>query len=354
MANNSEKIDAIFLEPLYNAYALASHLLIKYRRVDKVTLPVPVFSIGNISFGGTAKTTMVQYLSQELARNGLSPGIVLRGWKGNIDRTRKPPAIVSDGRKIFIDWHDCGDEARLLAENLLDKKIPVAVGRDRAAASRLLLEKTGANVIILDDGFQFTSLARNLDLVLIDSMCPFGRPGEGLGLLREPVAALSRADIVILSHAEAVPGQRISSIKSEILNRIKKPARIITARTVVKRIRNYLTGEEMFPYALKNRRVAAFSGIGNPLSFRKTLIGMDCDLSLINVYPDHHPYKRFEIERIIRKAIESKSEFLVTTAKDAVRLDGLVTRLGIPMLIIDIMLEIDQKEEFLSFILNRL
>lgn len=335
------------MQPVLVAFTAASHYRVLSHIPSALRLPVPVISVGNITLGGTAKTPMVEHLSRALKNRGFKPGIATRGWKGNIDRSAASPALVSDGKTIFFEWQDCGDEPRLLAESLLDAEIPIAVGRNRAEAGQLLIEETGVDVILLDDGFQFTTLKRDLDIVLIDSMSPFGRFDGRTGILREPISSISRADAVVLTRVESVSRERIDLLKTLLNNQVNPLPPIWTAAISVRHIGNQDNSKE-FPHILKNLRVLAFSGIANPLSFKTTLLSLGCRLSDFIIFPDHHPYSAADLARINRRVAGSGPDVIVTTTKDAVRLSERLDAFDKPLKVVEIGIEIeDGKDEIL-------
>ena len=348
------EIGITLLGPLYGAYAGVNHRRVQAGMADAKALSIPVCSIGNISFGGTAKTPMAQYVAIMLGRRGRRPGIVLRGWKGRIDREGGPPAVVSDGKHVLLEWFECGDEAALLAESLLPYGVPVAVGRDRLEACRLLLNVANVDAIVLDDGFQHTKLARDLDLVLIDCLSPFGRYDGRPGPLREPVSAMSRADAIILTRADAVDEHRVASIMAVLGRRLREVPPIFMARTRVHDVTDDRTGVEQFPFVLEGRRVLGFSGIGNPLGFRSTLDDIGCGIAGLVVFPDHHPFRRRDLENVNRRACAAGAEAIVTTSKDAVRLDGCRDMLTLPLHIVEIRVTIDDEARFERFVIDRL
>jgi tetraacyldisaccharide 4'-kinase len=335
------------MQPVLVAFTAASHYRVLSHIPSAASLPVPVISVGNITLGGTAKTPMVEHLARSLKNRGFKPGIATRGWKGNIDKSATPPELVSDGKTIFLEWQDCGDEPRLLAESLLDAEIPVAVGRNRAEAGQLLIEETGVDIILLDDGFQFTTLKRDFDLVLIDSMSPFGRFDGGIGILREPISSISRADAVVLTRVESVCPERIELLKALLINQVNPLHPIWTAAISVRHIRNQDNSKEL-PHFLNNLRVLAFSGIANPLSFRTTLLSLGCRLSDFIIFPDHHPYSTADLDRINRRVAGIGPDVIVTTTKDAVRLSGRRDAFEVPLKVVEIGIEIENgKDEIL-------
>src|SRR5438876_5539483 len=152
--------------------------------------PVPVISVGNLTAGGTGKTPCVEYLARFLQARGLRPAVLSRGYRGN-------------GRP--------NDEALILEANLPD--VPHLQGKDRVTRASQAVRVFGADVLILDDGFQHRRLRRDLDLVLIDAMNPWGH-GRLLprGLLREPISSLRRADAVIVTRLDQAQPAEIERI----------------------------------------------------------------------------------------------------------------------------------------------
>ena len=157
---------------------------------------VPVISVGNLTVGGTGKTTIVSWLVRELQDRGWHPAVVSRGYLG---RAGRGPLYVSRGQGPLVASDVSGDEPFLLASRL--PGAVVVAGSDRVLGSRAAIE-AGADVVILDDGFQHMRLARDVDLVLLDAHNPFGNyrllPA---GTLREPVSELRRAHAVIITRS---------------------------------------------------------------------------------------------------------------------------------------------------------
>jgi tetraacyldisaccharide 4'-kinase len=326
--------------PILTAFAEVGHRRVINNMKKPERLDVPVISVGNITFGGTSKTPMVEYLARLYAGRDQKPGIVTRGYLGNIDRKRLPPELVSDGERILLEWTESGDEARQLAESLMSIGVPVAVGRDRISASKLLIEKFDVDLIILDDGYQFSTLHRDVDLVLIDALAPFGRFDLEDGILREPVGAMSRASAIILTHTDAVDETRIDAITDKLRQQVQPLPTILKARTMISKIRCHGNGAGDTPESLSESRVTAFAGIANPLGFEKTIESTGCSLTKLFEYPDHHSYRRRDINRIGRYAENSKADFILTTAKDAVRLNGHTSVLTVPLRVVEIEIEI--------------
>ncbi|HMB02364.1 MAG TPA: tetraacyldisaccharide 4'-kinase, partial [Isosphaeraceae bacterium] len=208
---------------------------------------VPVLSVGNLTLGGTGKTPMVEWVARWYRRHGLRVAILSRGYG--------PGAGMND-------------EGRVLEENL--PEVPHLQGRDRAALARIAVEELETQLIVLDDGLQHRRLARDLDLVLLDALDPFGT-GRMFprGLLREPLGALRRAGVVVLSRADLIDGARRAAIRAAAERRAG-PLRWAEARIAPRDLVDAEGGSSP-PSGLAGRAVVAFCGIGNPEGFRRTL-----------------------------------------------------------------------------------
>ena len=323
---------------------------------ESVSLDVPVISVGNITFGGTSKTPIAGVIAKELHAEGFKPGIVLRGYRGRIDRDNLLPEVVSDGEKIFLHWRDAGDEARQIAEQLINDNfdIPVAVGRDRVAASELLINQCGIDLIVLDDGYQYSRLRRDFDVVLVDAMRPFGNLTLGNGLLREPLLALIRADAVLVTHTEAVEKNRIEDVTRKIRRSTGGKHPVYNAMTSVKRVGTFPNSAEISSQELGEMRYMGFAGIGNIRSFEFTLNNLPGELIEFIGYPDHHPYTKRDIGRISRKSRAMGVDIVLTTSKDAVRLREYSDDIDFKLGVVEIDIEIDRQAEFFSSVLRKL
>lgn len=256
--------------------------LFKKRKVER-----PVISVGNLTVGGTGKTPLVGWLCQKITEMGMSAGVLTRGYGE--------------------------DEVGLLREYGAGE---VLVGKDRIS----LAEKAeGVDCFVLDDGFQYLELERDLDIVLIDATNPFGF-GELLprGLLREPVEALRRADAVVLTRVDLAGEQE--GLCEEI-ERFSGKAPIACVSFIPVCLRNG-EGRELEVEFLKGKVVGTFCGIGNPRSFHEAVSRLGADVVLRRSFPDHYRFKPDELDRLIRQAEERGAEVLVTTEKDAMRLGG--------------------------------
>ena len=291
----------------------------------------PVISVGNITVGGTGKTPMVAYLAGLLRGEGLKPAILMRGYR----------PLGASGM---------GDEAAALQAALPD--VPVFCNRNRAAAAKEAVSSAGANVLLLDDGFQHRRLGRDLDVVTVDALCPFGG-GRLLpaGLLRESPSALRRADIVVLTRTDEVEGDVLEEVEGEV-RRLAPEA--VPARSVHRATRVFFAEENRLGDVaeLSGRKVAAFCGIGRPESFRRTLEGLCGEVVLFREFPDHHVYGEEELRSLVREGGKMGAELIVTTEKDYARLRG-IQGLGLPPAVIGIELAVTSGEDELRRLVVR-
>ncbi|MBY5993876.1 tetraacyldisaccharide 4'-kinase [Ferrimonas balearica] len=273
------------LAPLTGLFALISGLRRwAYRRgwLKAETLPAPVVVVGNISVGGNGKTPTVLYLVELLKRAGYRPGIISRGYGGKAPHyplavTPETPAAQS------------GDEPALMAQR---SGVPVAVGPDRVAAARLLIDRGDVDILVSDDGMQHYRLARDLEIAVVDGQRRFGN-GHLLpmGPLRESPARLSRCAMVICNGAEAQSGEWAMTLVPDQWQRVDGSGSESPAEPLV-----------------------AMAGIGHPPRFFDTLKGLGLSLSACHGFADHQAYEADTLA-----ALTPDGSALVMTEKDAVK-----------------------------------
>ncbi|MDO9026524.1 MAG: tetraacyldisaccharide 4'-kinase [bacterium] len=310
---------------------------------------VPVISIGNIVAGGTGKTPMAIYVTQILMGQGFRTAVLSRGYKRKAEskKQKKNIQVVSDGLSILCLADEAGDEPFLMASRLLGTKerpgALVIVGRDRVAGAEKA-EELGAQVIVLDDGFQHLPLKRDLDIVLLDSQRPYDN-GWLLpaGMLREPKRALERAEAIVLT--------RCNNLNSEFRMQNSEAAMFETrhkAGQPYKFADRSTSGLE----ALKSSKIILFSGIARPESFEQSVRQAGLSFTAHIKYPDHHHYSPDHLKEIAKKA--EGCDYLLTTEKDAVKLrPGL--DLGKPLFVLPVEIEFmdeDQKQRFNQSVLD--
>jgi tetraacyldisaccharide 4'-kinase len=282
---------------------------------------IPVVSVGNLTVGGTGKTTLVAWIASRLQEEGRRPAVVSRGYGG---RSGRGPCLVSDGSGPRLPSRVAGDEPVLLARRL--PGVPVIVGSDRVAGARAARE-AGADVVVLDDGFQHRRLARDLDLVLLDVRDPFGSyrllPA---GPLREPVSSLRRADAVILTRSR--PDEPFPVIE-RVIRRHGASLPVLRAGHRVAGFVDPSGAPRPAP-----ERVVAFCGIGHADAFFEDVARGGVELCAWRRFPDHHRYTRGDLDEVASLAARHAA-VPVTTEKDVCRLDGEAPPAGLLALRID-------------------
>lgn len=282
-------------------------------RLASAAAAAPVLSIGNVAVGGAGKTPAAIAVAERLLARGRTVALLSRGYGA----TRKDARVVSDGLEVRLGAAEGGDEPVLVARRL--PGVRVLCGPRRAALARDAVETLGADVLLLDDGFQHRALARDLDVVVLDAANPVGN-GRLLprGPNREPLSALGRAGLVWLSRADRA--------RPEELERLRALARGATGRAPVESrhaVVDVLDGalaRSLGRDALRGRRVVALSGLARPASFRATLAALGAEVVAERAFPDHHRFSAAEVDAVLRDADAAGGALVATTEKDAVRL----------------------------------
>lgn len=307
----AERVLHTLLIPLGGLYGAAGFLrTVLYRRgmLRAYRAPVPVVAVGNLAVGGTGKTPVVDHVLQCLTAWGYRIAVVSRGYGGSGPPGGVGVVSAGEGGKPLLSPEVCGDEPYLLA--LRNPGAVVVVAPRRSEGVRLAVSQFGAEVVVLDDGFQHLAVSRDLDIVLLDARHPFG---NGLplpaGILREFPSALQRGNLFILTRSDGTAPSPAGL-----------PGPVLQSRHVLdERVRS-LDGC-LAPLAdLAGRRMAAFAGIADPERFFSDLRSRGIVLSETISLPDHAPYGPAECARIEEAA--RRCEGLITTEKDGVKLLG--------------------------------
>ncbi len=302
------------LYPLNVLYDVAIRVIDwRYRHSTPKTLPCRVISVGNIVAGGTGKTVVVAAIARQYLQKGCRVAIVTRGYGG---RYTGEYHVISDGKNVLTPASIAGDEAVMLTHQLPD--IPIVIGKDRTKAGMEAIRRWHSEVLILDDAFQYRTLARDLDIVTINASQPWGT-GRLLpcGTLRERKKALARSDLIILTHTDQV--ENTEPLRREI-HIYAAGIPVVESVHVPCSLIRHDTGKP-FPIDLvADKRVLAVCAIGNPSSFCTTLRALGANEIRLIAYPDHHYYSVREINAIQRIARSEGYEIIVTTDKDAVKL----------------------------------
>jgi len=275
---------------------------------------LPVICVGNLTAGGTGKSPFCIMLAGELSAVGFRPAILSRGYRRSAGKGSKI-LPVSDWQKILAGPDQSGDEPFLMAQKLLGKAI-VIVGKNRVRASELAAA-AGADVILMDDGFQHWKLSRDMDIVLLDGRRPLGN-GWLLpaGRLREPAPAMKRAGVIIASRCRNKEDcEGIKRLKKKY--HLSQPVFYCDHKAVkLKPLGGQPTNEAIAP--TRGSKLLLFSGIARPDSFRNSIKALGYEVSDHIIFGDHHSFDRADLERISKAA--SVCDAVITTEKDAVKL----------------------------------
>jgi tetraacyldisaccharide 4'-kinase len=284
----------------------------------------PVISVGNLTVGGTGKTPMVIWLAERLLAEGKRVGILTRGYKGRSGSS---------------------DEIELMRFRLQQKAL-FGVGADRYEQGRKL--ESEVDVFLLDDGFQHLRLARDVNILLIDMAQPLAKQAMlPTGRLREPVSAMSRADLLIFTRAETVPGTGVAIEKFH-----EYP--VFSAATHLIGFRQFGAGIQLLsPEGIGAGPFYAFCGIGNPRAFFRDLQNWKFRLAGQCEFADHHRYDARDGAELQSAARAFGAKGLITTEKDAQNLSG-VHFDDFPLYIATIAFEIPKEAALLGFIREKL
>lgn len=285
------KVITPILSAAEKGYQAGSAFQRSFYSTRKTKLPFPVISVGNLTWGGTGKTPFVEYLARKIASHKKVPVILTRGYSR--------------------------DEVEQLKHHI--PEVLMAVGKDRVAAAKELLKTQKMDAGILDDGLQHWPIHRDVEVVMLNALNPFGN-GHLIprGILREPLSALQRADFVVISHSNLVSAKELTEIKNKIYS-VTKNAFIVDA---------YL--EPLFFFRAKKRvrvpierlsrqRVTTFSAIGAPRSFQLLLSHYQIRPVRNFEFTDHHTFSTKELEEIKTISEAASVDEIITTEKDFYR-----------------------------------
>ncbi len=273
-------------------------------------LPCKVVSIGNLSVGGTGKTTFVLFLANTLKTGGLNVAVLSRGYKRKSTGTH----VVSDGNTLKSDLNNSGDEPFMLANKLQD--IPVVVDENRYRGGQFICNEYNPDVIIMDDGFQHRRVFRDVDIVLINSnhrrpkLLPYG-------LLREPLRNIKRADAVIFTKANLTPPDE------KLVNAVSNYCSFIMESDLIPNTKVIGLDGSTKPVSDFNGPVVAVSGVGDPDSFEVIMEEAGLDYVHHFRHDDHAEYSAMDLEVLREVFLSAEAQALITTEKDLVKLESL-------------------------------
>jgi tetraacyldisaccharide 4'-kinase len=335
-----------FLSQIYGTGIALRRWFYRIGWIKARRLPARVISIGNLTVGGTGKTPMVIAAAQRLKEKGYRPAILSRGYMG---KTRSDMTVVSDGERIYERPEMVGEEPVLIARRL--PGIPVLVGKDRYQTGSYAIKKWGTDLMLLDDGFQYLGLEKDLDLILIDATNPFGN-GSLLprGILREPFWRLKHADGIVLTKVN------LASDPAKLTDRLRGivgTSPIFHAPLLPTHLICWSTGAQSSVKVLAGKRVVCFSGIGNPSTFGQLLEQLGSKVVKAFVYEDHHPYTSGDEDKIELAVKETSCDLVVTTEKDIVKIsEHVVKKLDLHVLRVELVVT-ENKEAWETLLVGK-
>lgn len=289
-----------FSSGIYGSEIRKKRVAYENGKSQRKKLPVPVVSIGNLTWGGTGKTPLVEFIARRLAERGRKVLILTRGY-----------------------GHD---ESEQMKHHMPD--VLIGVGKNRYETACELAKKHPVDIAILDDGLQHFRLQRDLEIVTINALNPFGN-GKLLprGILREPLETLSRAHLVVISHSNLISNENLEKIKTEIRTHAPQAGMVETFLEPLffyrakKKVRVPLN-------KLENQKVTTFSGVGVPRSFQLMLARLQIRPLRNFEFPDHHPFSESDLKEIKEVSTSSSASEIITTEKDFFRCQNLIAELN--------------------------
>lgn len=300
-------------------YAMQAWMKLRIALYNRGIFPItetaiPVISIGNNSLGGTNKTPMAEFVVRKLKEAGIESGLVSRGYR---TKNRDPIWIGQDERSLTREM--AGDEPLMLAKHLPGVKVVVSKDRVRGVE---LLASLGVEAAVADDTFQHRRMARDVDIVLVDATCPFGN-GKLIpaGLMREPMSAFGRADIIVITKSNQVSGKKLEEIRAK-LGKLTDSSKIYTARIEIDAWMCFSHGGKSIlpPDFTPPDSNVVFAAIGNPEGFRYSLESKGIKIAAERSYRDHRVFTAADIEKLDSLANEAGASALICTEKDLINL----------------------------------
>jgi tetraacyldisaccharide 4'-kinase len=291
-------------EAIYRAGAFLHRLAYESGVRHRVDVPLRVVSVGNLTVGGSGKTPVAAWLARQIRARGWKVAVLSRGVRGSRMRLVN---VVSDGSRVLLGPAEVGDEPVWVARQA--REIPVLAGRNRVALALRARALFGAEVVVLDDGFQHHRLEREVDLVCLDAELGFGN-GHVLprGPLREPPRGLRRAHAVLWTRAAEAwkPPSELPGLPG------RRPQFVIPIVPIA--VRDLATGRAGPLSRLKDARVGVIAAVARPERLIQGMERLGGRVVDRRIFPDHHLYRERDLADL-----DPGLEW-ITTAKDAVKI----------------------------------
>lgn len=344
-----------FLRIIFSPAALIFWIIIKIRNylfdnriLSSTKVDAKVISVGNLTVGGSGKTPTVLMIAETLKNFGKNVGVLSRGY----GRSTKGYLLVCDGAEIKTRVDECGDEIYFISEEL---KIPTAVSERRVEGAKRFITDSSVDTIILDDAFQHRWISRDIDIVIVDQrflnkVDMLEQNPLPLGLMREPMDSLKRADIIIIN--------RKFSEKSAIPAKFDKyfhNKKIFHGYYEARGVYDVKTHEHYSFIEFAGQKSLVVCGIAKPYSFLNVLEKNNIDIKNKMLFTDHKSYSKNEVQSIRKRFYDTNSFSVLTTQKDAVKLTNFAVELDdIDIYYLKIDLKLDEQQEFIDLINHKL
>jgi tetraacyldisaccharide 4'-kinase len=305
----------------YEAFVRARNRLYSTARLQQHRLPAPVISVGNITLGGSGKTPLVIYVAQSLAKLGHTPVILTRGYGRSHPNKMQ---IIAPGETIPNPAALLGDEPALIRRHVPSAWL--GVSGDRLEAGKIIAGRDPKIVFILDDGFQHRRLHRDLDIVIIDESQPLqSNRVFPRGSLREPVSALRRCHLVVINRS--LNEEQPDSLEPALRN-VKSEAKLFHCKQRIRALIPFHSWESRAPGSgvanempSQSKSVLLVSALGNPERFQRDIVRFGVGVPGAAFFPDHHRLNRRDWQNCAERARRKGADTIITTEKDAVKVD---------------------------------
>lgn len=336
------------LAPLYGFIIRIRNLFFDKHIFKTVNVPAKIISVGNLTIGGSGKTPLVIYLVELLKSINTRVGVLSRGY----GRASIGYLLVSDGKKLLSTVDQSGDE---IYHTAIETKVPAAVCERRVHGAKRLIKETGVDTIVLDDAFQHRWINRDIDLLIIEqgfinNNDLFIHNYLPAGIMREGFDSVNRADAVILN--------RKFSDKEDIIDKRKYLFKDKTIFYAYYKAIGFVDVAKNIEYSIEEfngQKGFIISGIASPESFLKALTLTGVEINNQIIFRDHKEYSLKEIQKIRKKFYSTNSHSVITTEKDAVKLNEYSREFDdIDIFYLKIKLCLDDEESFKQYLINKL
>lgn len=289
--------------------------LYEYGILKKIVFKVPILSVGNLSFGGTGKTPTIIWLTEWLIAQGLTPAVLTRGYKGQLEHSS---GLLKSGQKFRLNPYDYGDEPLMISNKM--SKGAVIVGKKRARNLLKYFSEVKPDVVLLDDGFQHLQIYRSFNLVLFDATMSLDKYHVApRGYLREGFTSLKDADAIIISRSDMVPPEQLDKLLQLITSHFHHRPPIALTRYIAAGVFDMHEQFSCHTEKLQGMRVIAVTAIANPDSFYSYLQGFGVEICDRLSFPDHYFFTNEDLNSLLTKATQHAA-IILCSEKDMVKM----------------------------------